>query len=380
MAIKVTLREKPITGNRKSLYLDFYPGISKVGGGSTRRNYLGLYITDKCTNPLDKQNNKEILMIAEQIRNFKVNELNKPEIYTGYELEQLKIKELGNKDFVEYFKKLTSKLKGSNFDNWTSTYNYLVVFTKGILRFSDLDEKFCNDFKYFLLNTKSIKSPKKSLVQNSASSYFNKFKSSLKLAYKEGYLRVDLNSRIDYIRTTDVIKQTLSQDELKLLLVSECPYPNTKKVVLFASFTGLPFQELVNLTWGNIEISQNLGTRVKMIRQKSKKTYLVNIPDNAFRLIGQRRSNSDKVFEDLNDKIRYTYFPAWLKDLGIEKEMTFHDLRHTYACLQLELGTDFYTVNGTMAHSSLGQTTTYAKISDTRKKEAADRFSLYFSN
>ena len=60
--------------------------------------------------------------------------------------------------------------------------------------------------------------------------------------------------------------------------------------------------------------------------------------------------------------------------------MTFHDLRHTYACLQLELGTDFYTVNGTMAHSSLGQTTTYAKISDTRKKEAADRFSLYFSN
>ena len=380
MAIKVTLREKPISGNRKSLYLDFYPGIPKVGGGLTRRDYLGLYITDKCSSLIDKQNNKDTIMIAEQIRNLRVNELNKPEIYTGFELEQLKIKQNGEKDFIEYFKKLTSKLKGSNFDNWTSTYNYLVLFTKGFLRFSDLDEKFCNDFKYFLLNTKSIKSQKKTLVQNSAASYFNKFKSSLKLAYKEGRLSVDLNSRIDYIRTTDVIKQTLSKDEIKLLLVSECPYPNTKKVVLFSSFTGLPFQELVNLTWGNIEVSQNLGTRVKMIRQKSQKTYLVNIPDIAFDLIGERRGSNDKVYRDLNDKVRYTNFPAWLKDLGIEKEMTFHDLRHTYACLQLELGTDFYTVNGTMAHSSLGQTTTYAKISDTRKKEAADRFSLYFSN
>ena len=168
MAIKVTLREKPISGNRKSLYLDFYPGIPKVGGGLTRRDYLGLYITDKCSSLIDKQNNKDTIMIAEQIRNLRVNELNKPEIYTGFELEQLKIKQNGEKDFIEYFKKLTSKLKGSNFDNWTSTYNYLVLFTKGFLRFSDLDEKFCNDFKYFLLNTKSIKSQKKTLVQNSA--------------------------------------------------------------------------------------------------------------------------------------------------------------------------------------------------------------------
>ena len=380
MAIKVTLREKTITGNRKSLYLDFYPGISKLGGGLTRRDYLGLYITDKCSSLIDKQNNKDTIKIAEQIRNLRVNELNKPEIYTGFELEQLKIKQNGEKDFIEYFKKLTSKLKGSNFDNWTSTYNYLVLFTKGFLKFSDLDEKFCNDFKYFLLNTKSIKSPKKSLVQNSAASYFNKFKSSLKLAYKEGCLSIDLNSRIDCIRTTDVIKQTLSQEEVKLLLVSECPCPNTKKAVLFTSLTGLPFQELKNLTWGNIEVSKNLGIRVKMIRQKSKKTYLVNIPEIAFSLIGQRRGNNDKVFVDLNDKDRYTNFRSWLKSLGIEKVMTFHDLRHTFACMQIELGTDFYTVNSTMAHSSLGQTTTYAKISDSRKKEAADRINLNFVN
>ena len=82
----------------------------------------------------------------------------------------------------------------------------------------------------------------------------------------------------------------------------------------------------------------------------------------------------------MNDKDRYTNFRSWLKSLGIEKVMTFHDLRHTFACMQIELGTDFYTVNSTMAHSSLGQTTTYAKISDSRKKEAADRINLNFVN
>jgi len=40
--------------------------------------------------------------------------LNKPEIYTGYEKEQLKIKEQGEQNFVTYFKSLADKRKASN--------------------------------------------------------------------------------------------------------------------------------------------------------------------------------------------------------------------------------------------------------------------------
>ena len=47
MTIKVTLREKPISKNRKSLYLDFYPAITDPKTGkSTRREFLGLYIPE----------------------------------------------------------------------------------------------------------------------------------------------------------------------------------------------------------------------------------------------------------------------------------------------------------------------------------------------
>jgi len=103
MAIKVKLREKKISGNRQSLYLDFYPAIPHPETGEpTRREFLGLYLFDKAKNPIDKQHNKETLQLAEQIRQKRENYLNKPEVYTGYEKEQLKIRERGEQNFVEY--------------------------------------------------------------------------------------------------------------------------------------------------------------------------------------------------------------------------------------------------------------------------------------
>ena len=201
MAVKVKLRQKAISGKRQSLYLDFYPAIPHpVTGEPTRREFLGMYINaekikDKNgkvksikLNPTDKQHNKETLQIAEQIRQKRENHLNKPEIYTGYEKEQLKIKEQGEQNFVAYFKSLANKRKASNHDNWVSAYNYLDTFTKGNLKFADLNEKFCNEFKEYLLTTKSNKSNKVTLAQNSALSYFNKLKAALKQAYKDGYL------------------------------------------------------------------------------------------------------------------------------------------------------------------------------------------------
>jgi hypothetical protein len=120
---------------------------------------------------MDKQHNKETLQLAEQIRQKRENQLNKPEIYTGYEKQQLEIKMKGEKNFVEYFKEISDKRKASNHDNWISAYYYIERYTNGYLKIADLNEKFCNDFKDYLL--KSRKSNGKTLAQNSAVSYFN---------------------------------------------------------------------------------------------------------------------------------------------------------------------------------------------------------------
>jgi hypothetical protein len=129
MATKVKLRQKKISKGGKSLYLDFYPPIPHPETGkTTRREFLGFYIYEKPKTPIQKKHNSETLRTAESIRQKRDNFLNKPEIYSHFEKEQLRIKELGEQCFVAYFKKLANKRKASNHDNWMSALNYLETF------------------------------------------------------------------------------------------------------------------------------------------------------------------------------------------------------------------------------------------------------------
>ncbi|WP_407406029.1 phage integrase SAM-like domain-containing protein [Chryseobacterium sp.] len=99
-------------------------------------------------------------------------------MYTEFEKEKLRLRELGNQNFVDYFKKLADKRKASNYDNWISALHYLEAFTKGTLKFVDLNESIFEDFKDYLLTTKSKRSNKETLSVNSAVSYFNKIKAT----------------------------------------------------------------------------------------------------------------------------------------------------------------------------------------------------------
>jgi len=378
MAIKVKLREKKISGNRQSLYLDFYPAIPHPETGEpTRREFLGLYIFDKAKNPIDKQGNKETFQLAEQIRQKRENHLNKPEIYTGYEKEQLKIKEQGEKNFVEYFKSLADNRKASNHDNWVSAYNFLKTFTKGNLKFADLNEKFCNEFKEYLLTTKSNKSNKVTLAQNSAVSYFNKLKATLKQAYKDGYLHSDLNGKIQPIKQAETQRNFLTFEELNSLVKTECNNPLLKRAALFSSLTGLRFSDINNLVWGELEYIEGNGYFIQFKQQKTKGVEMMPISEQAFSLMGERKEPTDKVFEGLTySAYENKNLAKWIGLAGITKDITFHCFRHTYATLQLSKGTDIYTVSKMLGHRELKTTQIYAKIIDQTKREAANKIKL----
>lgn len=383
MATKVSLRQKKISKGRKSLYLDFYPPIPHPKTGKpTRREFLGLYIFEKPKTPIDKQHNTETLKIGESIRQKRENFLNKPEIYSEYEKEQLRKKELGEQCFIEYFTKLANKRKASNHDNWVSALNYLNAFTNGSLKFADLNQKFLEDFKEYLLTTKSNKSNKTTLSQNSAVSYFNKVKAALKQAYKDGILQTDLNAKISPIKEAETRREYLTLDELNKLVKTDCNNPLLKRAALFSALTGLRFSDIQKMTWGELEYINGQGYFLNFNQKKTKGVEVLPISEQAYSFTEGAENPKDmpqdkNVFEGLKySAYQNKHLFQWIGAAGITKDITFHCFRHTFATLQLFNGTDIYTVSKMLGHKDLKTTQIYAKIVDEAKRTAANKIKL----
>lgn len=403
---------KPISGKRQTLYLDFYPAIIDPKTGKiTRREFLNTYVfsdteieeqkyddingkeqkrfipvLDKKGNPkkakldpTEKQHNEVTLQRAEQIRQKKESEINKPEIYSGYEKQQLKIKQQGEKNFIEYFKKLADKRIDSNRSNWLSAYQYLEAFTNGKLKFEDLNETLCNDFKDYLLSAKSKRSDKTTLSQNTAGSYFLKFKAALKQAYKDKYLQYDLNNSIDPIKVSETRRSFLTIEEMNSLVKTECKNSVLKNAAIFSAMTGLRFSDISKLVWSELEYIEGNGYFIQFRQQKTDDEEMMPISEQAYSLLGERKAPTDKVFDGLNySAYSNKDLAKWIGAAGITKDITFHCFRHTYATLQLSNGTDIYTVSKMLGHRDLKTTQIYAKIISQTKRDAADRIKLDF--
>ena len=81
------------------------------------------------------------------------------------------------------------------------------------------------------------------------------------------------------------------------------------------------------------------------------------------------------MFEGFEIVMAQKPLKAWLKKAGITKRITFHSFRHTFASLQIELGTDLYTVMQLLAHKSVTTTQIYACHADPKRRETASRIS-----
>ena len=63
---------------------------------------------------------------------------------------------------------------------------------------------------------------------------------------------------------------------------------------------------------------------------------------------------------------------TWVQRAGIEKRISFHCARHTFATLALTRGADLYSISKLLGHANVKTTQVYAAIIDQRKKEAAN--------
>ncbi|MCK9613130.1 MAG: site-specific integrase [Bacteroidales bacterium] len=366
--MQVTLRQRQ-KGNKISLYLDYYHQ------GRRKYEYLQLYLVpEPQTGRLPKtvrDENKKILELAESIRSKRHLEL-KNGIF-GFQ-DQSKMKS----SFLRYFEYLTEKRKDSsgNYGNWDSTLKHLKKFVTFEVTFAQINKRWLEDFKEYL-QKEALTPAKQNLSQNSASSYYNKVRAALREAYKEGIIQQNPADSTDGIKPGEPEREFLTLEELQALVKVDCEIPILKKAFLFSAMTGLRFSDVEKLTWSEVQHSNEIGNYIRFVQKKTKGAETLPISEQAADFLGTRGKATDRVFVGLKYSAWHNLrLQQWVMKAGITKSITFHCARHTYATLQLTLGTDIYTVSKLLGHKDIKTTQIYAKVIDEKKKEAANRIKL----
>lgn len=360
--IKVFLREKKLKHGKRGLYLDFYPPIKHPETHKeTRREHLGLYIHERPKTETEREHNKETKMLGENIKSKRQLEL-QAGIY-GFITAQNK-----QADFLAFFRQVVetkSRTSAANHYVWKAAFYQFENFTKKNCRFSDVTEKLCAEYKDYLLDKFAI---------NSAASYLLKFRSVAEKAAQQNLFATNPAKNIS-IGLEETHKEFLTLEELQKLADTPFKYEDLRRASLFSALTGLRFSDITKLAWQEVQHSESQGYYVRFKQQKTKNLETLPISEDAFELLGESGKPDEKVFKSLK-KSQCMYLPIWMAKASIAKSITFHSFRHTFATLQLTLGTDIYTVSKLLGHKKLQTTQIYAKIIDETKRQAVNKIKL----
>lgn len=370
--MKIHLRKRQHTKTGKiSLFLEIYKGTTTSPDGKVKNlrdyEYLNLYLIDKPKTPIDKQSNKDNLQLAESIKAKRELEI-KNGLY-GFTNEFKR-----STNFIDYFTEQMEKRKQStgNYGNWDSTLKHLIKFAGTKVSFREIDQNFCENFRDYLKNT-AKKSSGQPLSSSSVSSYFLKFRACLKEAVRKKIILSNPAIGVSNPKVKESIREYLTLDELKAIVKAECRYDVLKRAFIFSCLTGLRWSDIQNLKWSELQ-KTNDGFRITFHQQKTKGLQYLDLSEQSRGYLGEAGSPDDRVFTGLKySSYMNLELSKWIMRAGITKDITFHCARHTFAVLQLTLGTEIFTLSKLLGHSELKTTQIYAKIVDEKKREAVNR-------
>ena len=186
-------------------------------------------------------------------------------------------------------------------------------------------------------------------------------------AVKEGYLHSNPFSLVDRIKVPEKIKEFLTLEEIQKFANTPCKHNEVKLGFLFCCFTGLRVSDLEKLTWSNIK-----SGAIHITSQKTGRVVVVPLAPVAKEILSQKEKSFGSVFKIPKRGWRSKVMKAWVKDSGVDKRITFHSSRHTFATLSLTYGADLKTVSTLLGHTTVKTTEIYGKIVDSKKHKATD--------
>src|SRR5690606_35380746 len=204
---KVTLRSKTISKGRQTLFLDIWPPVRHPDTGLlTRKHYLKIFIYSKPRTELERFHNKETTELALSIKARRQLDVQNQRF--GF-LSSRMLK--GN--FVEYFKAERAKrTSSSSLVNWENAIKYFIDFAGNTVLFPELNETFSEEFAQYLLSQPGLGRAKKKIGTNTAVSYFAKYRATIKQAFKDGYLPINLYELVEPIEGVATHREFLFLD------------------------------------------------------------------------------------------------------------------------------------------------------------------------
>jgi integrase/recombinase XerD len=198
-------------------------------------------------------------------------------------------------------------------------------------------------------------------------SVFARFKKILNAATDEGLFTKNPAEKITCKVPDGIPKEILTADEILKLASTECGNPEIKRAFLLSLNTGLRFVDIVDLKFKHIT-----NGLIKKPQQKTGREVVIDLNSGAVKLIGDLGQPEDPVFNLPSFNACLKVLKNWAKRAGINKNITWHSARHSFATILLMNKTDIKTVGSLLGHSKIEHTQKYTHIVDQLKARAVN--------
>ncbi|OGD67931.1 hypothetical protein A3F08_03490 [Candidatus Berkelbacteria bacterium RIFCSPHIGHO2_12_FULL_36_9] len=258
----------------------------------------------------------------------------------------------------EYLEKTEKELKYRNYS--PKTIDAYLGCLQEYLGYIKPDFKYINEDKVkdFL-----IKKQDKGYAPQTVNLYLN----SIKFFYRD-VLKNPYKINLKFAKRSKKLPVVLSKIEIEKI-ISCINNPKYRLMIALSYGAGLRVSEVISLRIGDLDLD-SLVIHIK--DAKGKKDRVTVFPKkliNDFRNLIAGKSTKDLVFESnrvgkLTDRSIQFVFHRALKKAGINKDASFHSLRHSFATHLLENGVDIRYIQELLGHANIRTTQIYTKVTN----------------
>jgi len=265
-------------------------------------------------------------------------------------------------NYIEAYKK---NYTDSSYKMLISEINKLKRF-KPTLNFDEVNYDFMSRYEVYMMNTLNNQ-------PNTIAKSFKKIKMIINVALKNGVISVNPVTSFK-IKTVPTSRSYLSMEEVKILEdifhknEINNHLHNTLQCFLFACYTGLRYDDILNLNYKDIS-----NDYILLIQGKTNTQITIPLIDKAKHLIDQTQHNG-RVFTVYTNQKCNEYLKFIMIHANINKRVSFHTARHTFATISLNLGIPIDVVSKLLGHSDLKTTQIYAKLFEKTKFDQMDKW------